>query len=112
MWSIALISRRLQTHLLYSEGYVLQEHREPDRSGFHMVLVDLDSQLRRVVSYRWSNPSFSVVSDTNWQAYSRTTRRTNIPFPSAEFLAKLSDSGIGLTHRTKGPILLDSIWVY
>jgi Calcineurin-like phosphoesterase len=97
--------------LFYSEGDVLQESNNPNQSGFRVMLFDLPDTTRRVVSYTWTPSRFTVHNDTGWEHYSRTTGFDSIA-PTTPFLSRLSDSGIGLVHPVKGPIPLETVYVY
>jgi hypothetical protein len=99
-------------HTLYSEGDVLQDPTSPDQSGFRLIQVDTEERLRRVVTYRWKSSYYSVVEETQWRSYSRAVSLVDRPTPVAKFLEMLSDSGIGLTHRSRGPVPLDAVFVY
>lgn len=99
-------------HTFYSEGDVMQEHLVPDRSGFRLIQLNTKDRLRRIVSYHWASSLYSVAEDTQWHAYSQSVSLATHPTPVSKFLEMLSDSGIGLTHRLKGPVPLDAVFVY
>jgi hypothetical protein len=98
--------------ILYSEGDVLQEPDNPKHSGFRIILLNLQDALRRVVLYGWVENRYSMKHDTGWAELSRSAVRLDLPRPTAEFLSYLSNNGIGLVHRSKGPLPLDSVFVY
>ena len=98
--------------ILYSEGDVLQEPSKPDVSGFRVILLDFDNSLRRVVSFGWSGSAYSKAIDTDWKPYVRTAGLVTYLTPTAAFLTLLSDSGIGLTHPSKGLLPLDAVYVF
>lgn len=99
-------------HLLYSEGDVLHTPDSPNQSGFRIILLDLAQRRRRVVSYSWVDARYSVHHDTGWHQYSRAAAHVDLPSATPEYLTKLSDNGIGLIHRSKGPLPLDSVFIY
>ncbi len=90
----------------------MQEYKVPDRSGFRIIQLDTKQRLRRIVSYRWATSLYSVLEDSEWKPYSRSASLVDLPTPTPKFLEKLSDSGIGLTHRSRGPVPLDAVFVY
>jgi hypothetical protein len=98
--------------LLYSEGDLLQDPGSPNQSGFRVVLLDLEQRRRRVVSYSWADTRYSIHDDTEWHQYSRAASQVGLPTAAPEFLTRLSDNGIGLIHRSKGPVPLESVFVY
>jgi hypothetical protein len=99
-------------HTLYSEGEVLQEAKAPERSGFLLIAVDTKERLRKIVSFKWATSRYTVVEETDWLRYSRAASQLMYPNPSPKFLDFLSDSGIGLTHSSKGLVPLDIVFVY
>jgi predicted MPP superfamily phosphohydrolase len=98
--------------VFYSEGHVLQEAGSGGPSGFRVILLDLGESTRRVVSYSWKKSIYSPSVESDWTPYSRPGSRFMSPRPSKEFLARLSDSGIGLTHSAAGPLTLDRFFIY
>ncbi|MGI0133349.1 MAG: metallophosphoesterase family protein, partial [Candidatus Micrarchaeaceae archaeon] len=99
--------------VFYSEGHVLQEPGQPGVSAFRVIVLDLEHETRRVLSYDWNGKQsiYSPVVESDWTSYSRPHSRSVGISPSKNFLAKLSDSGIGLTHSIAGPLTLDTFFV-
>jgi predicted phosphodiesterase len=98
--------------LFYSEGDVLQEGGKENRSGFCIILVNAEERLRRIVTYFWNNSHYVRKEDTDWRSYTRTSSLATRFVPSSEFISKLQDPGIGLTHPIKGPLRLEDVFVY
>jgi hypothetical protein len=98
--------------ILYSEGDVLQEPGQSDVSGFRVILINLDTSSRRVISYSWVGSFYSIVNDSDWHPYVRTAGLVACLTPTSEFIRYLSDSGIGLTHRVKGVLPLEAVYVF
>jgi hypothetical protein len=98
--------------ILYSEGDVLQDQDNPSLSGFRIILVDLTAQRWRIVTYSWKDNRYACQSDTEWVQLGRTANGLGVPAPTLEFLDRLSNNGLGLVHRSKGPLPLDSVFVY
>jgi predicted MPP superfamily phosphohydrolase len=98
--------------LLYAEGAVLQEPGKFQTSGFSIIVLNLDELKSQIVTYRWSNGFYQIVNRGGWSQCGHARSNSAVPVPSSEFLAKLSDSGIGLTHTSKGLIPLDAVFEY
>lgn len=99
-------------NVLYSEGEVLQQHEQPGQSGFRVILVDLAEKSRCLLSYSWKDTCYMPVTEAKWQPYTRSLLLNRSLSAVGDFLAELSDSGIGLTHRTKGSVPLETLFVY
>jgi predicted MPP superfamily phosphohydrolase len=98
--------------VFYSEGHVLQEAGKGSTSSFRVILLNLEECTRKVVSYSWKKSLYSPSVEGDWTLYSRPDSRFMSPTPSKDFLARLSDSGIGLNHNATGPLTLDRFFIY
>ena len=98
--------------IFYSEGHVLHDRTRPRASGFSVIVVDLAAKTRMELIYSWSDELYRVSSRSEPQTYSTTSRGSHVIRPTAVLLAALNDSGIGLTHRTKGVVRLDEVFVF
>jgi Calcineurin-like phosphoesterase len=97
--------------IFYSEADVLQEGGEPARSGFRVIMMEPDQSSRRVCTYTWNGGSYSK-DDTGWSPYTRAARAADRLSATQEFMAKITDSGIGLSDPDLGPIALHDFFVY
>ncbi len=98
--------------LLYSEGHFLQEHDKPHTSVFSAIALDIQSNRRLFVTYRWATNQYVPTASAEWADYSRTPFSGTALRPTSQFLAILSNSGLGLTHPEKGPVALQDVFVY
>jgi hypothetical protein len=96
----------------YLEGAVFQEHGQPHRSGFHAIVVDLQTQQQRSVSFRWEKDLFVPTDRKDWTGYSRGTRAGRNKFElTPEFEGFLEDPGASFAHPAKPELVLSDIYV-
>ena len=98
----------------YIEGAVFQETGSPDRSGFHVIYVDLVAQLQRSLSFFWQEGRFVPTAHTdNWVRYSRGRRGGKRDFQITEEFARwLEDPGASYQHPAKPDLRLKDIYVF
>lgn len=98
----------------YVEGAVFQEASRPDRSGFNVILVDLETQRQKLLTYYWDE-TFYAPNDVSggWIPYSRGRRKAKKDFDfSLETQAWLEDPGVQFNHPAKSDLKLTDIFVF
>jgi hypothetical protein len=102
---------RQLTH--YVEQDVLQDHSS-SRSGFNVVLIDLDSQSWRVITFSWkpAEELFAPSFEGSWNALGRTKRARRNFVNTEDFAAALSDLGANFTHPRVRKLSLKDLFVY
>jgi len=98
----------------YLEGAVFQEHGRPDRSGFHVVYLDLVAQRQRTVSFWWQNGMFVPdVHEDTWLGYKRGSRSGKRDFDlNDEFARWLEEPGACYHHPAKTNLSLSDFFVF
>ncbi len=99
----------------YIEGEVLQEAGESNKSKFHVVLIDLESQCHQISTFSWNKEEnyYPEEEKSEWVSFNRNSYRLKNTFILQEkFNKQLSELGTGFTHHATNNILLDDIFDY
>ena len=98
----------------YLEGAVFQEKDQPERSGFHVICVDLASQRQRVVSFFWQDGMYVPTElGSGWAPYKRAGRGGKRDFDLSDQFSKwVDDPGAAFAHPAKADLTLSDIFVF
>lgn len=97
---------------IYFEGAVLQDNSASE-SGFNIIILNLESQEHRLLSYSWNQNHYSLQQENEWQIFNRHKRLKSKQFENtAEFVEQLVDPGATFTHPNKSTITLGDIFIY
>jgi Calcineurin-like phosphoesterase len=96
----------------YLEGGTLQDSRNPNRSSFNLIELDLDAKKHRIVQYEWHDHYYKELRRSEWKEFWRAKSHTRNAFPiSASHLQHLNDPGAQFTHPRVEKLTLQHIFV-
>ncbi len=100
--------------ILYLEGAALQDEEYPQKSGFQILVFDLDLQEQQLLKFRWGakDRTYRKVEDSGWRPLT-INRAIRAEFrPSATFQSFLENVGTPLWHGRKGALKLRDVFVF
>ncbi len=100
--------------VLYLEADALQDENYPQKSGFQILVFDLDSQEEQSIKFRWAAKEeiYRKTEDSGWRPLT-INRAIRAEFrPSVTFQAFLDDVGTPLWHGRKGSLKLRDVFVF
>jgi DNA repair exonuclease SbcCD nuclease subunit len=95
----------------YHEGAVLQDD-ESARSGFNVIVCDLEQQRNRRFEFGWSGQAYGITASDDWVAVDRNSALRGSFQNNANYDCWLNDPGVGFSHPRKAKLLLSDIFVY
>jgi predicted MPP superfamily phosphohydrolase len=98
---------------LYLEADALNDTANPEKSGFNVIVVDLDKRQQKVVNFSWSQDIYVPGAEPAWSDYQGNKLRLAESFVLRnDFSVYLNDLGIGIEHSRRGPLRLPDVFVY
>lgn len=98
--------------VLYLEGGALQDENHLQNSAFDVLAFDLSSLEQKGARFRWKGGVYRQDAEQVWRPFSvNRSARTGIKLAD-KFEAFLGELGPTVTHKIKGPLKLDDIYVY
>ena len=99
----------------YVEGSVLQGEVEGEKSGFNVILVDLENEKQKVYQYYWNGEYYSLIKEpVEWLSYKGPKRISKRIFEINDRFEKekLDDPGAQFRHPRKAELKLDDVFVF
>lgn len=100
----------------YVEGAVLFERSVPNRSGFHVLRIDLAQKRVSMATYSWTeqteSPHYASLRRPLEVNLSSAPQRTSPRRLRPDFESSLDDTGLPVHHRYRGPLKLRDYFIY
>ncbi len=98
----------------YIEGAVLQDTKDPENSGFNLVLIDLGQKKQKLLQYEWNGEIYSIKNENvEWCIYERSEKLTKRTFQiNNKFEEHLKDPGITFSHPRYPDLSLHDIFIW
>ena len=99
-------------HLVYVEANALQDADTPSKSGFSCLAIDPGTQTMRRYSFKWKATAYTAEVDGEIRPID-LAKKIRVSFANNDrFLLQLVEDEFGFTHKRKGKLLLQDIFVY
>lgn len=97
----------------FVEGAVLQDTDNKNKSGFNILIFDLEKTEKKQYQYDWNGKNYSIYKSSEWEAYKRNKnlQKKEVKI-SPEFRNFLNDPGVQINHPYKRNVDLDDIFVF
>lgn len=98
----------------YVEGSVLQDRKDPQVSGFNVVIVDLGAKAVKYIPHLYGDDIYEPQETrSDWHEYRALPKRSGNTFElTSLFRSKLHDPGATLKHPSGRVLSIDDIYVH
>ena len=100
-------------HCVYIRGNALQDDRNPGKSEFDFVIIDMDQGVYNYQVLSFDNGNYIKIKDSEWVDYKEIIENKKEKFKlKNETLKIINDIGFNLSHPRKDRLVLKDIFVY
>ncbi len=99
---------------IYIEGNILQSDSTDVKSGFNIIVLDLEKKKHKFEFYEWNGEYYEPLDKTDWIPYKSLVRsdKSNLII-NDDFKIYLNDTGAPFQHPRKiDTLMLDDIYIY
>jgi len=94
------------------EAGVLHNEKKPDESYFKLIHIDLDRKTHIIIDYLWDNNDKIYKSGSEKKEKEIFCSSTSWMNLNSDYLSKISNIGIKLSHPHKSNVILDDFFIH